>query len=47
MAMAGPLYDDDQLADMLRVIVNHGMKVRYYHDLVGVNSRSTASRLLY
>jgi len=31
--------DDDQLADMLRVIVNHGMKVRYYHDLVGVNSR--------
>lgn len=30
---------DDTLADKLRVVVNHGMKVRYYHDLVGVNSR--------
>ena len=31
--------DDDQLAQRLRVIVNHGMEVRYYHDSVGVNSR--------
>lgn len=31
--------NDDTLAENLRVIVNHGMKVRYYHDLVGVNSR--------
>lgn len=31
--------NDDDLADQLKVIVNHGMKVRYYHDYVGVNSR--------
>jgi dTDP-4-amino-4,6-dideoxygalactose transaminase len=31
--------NNDAFADMLRVIVNHGMKVRYYHDYVGVNSR--------
>jgi UDP-2-acetamido-2-deoxy-ribo-hexuluronate aminotransferase len=31
--------DDDDLARRLRVIVNHGMEVRYYHDSVGVNSR--------
>jgi dTDP-4-amino-4,6-dideoxygalactose transaminase len=31
--------NDDALADKLRVLVNHGMKIRYYHDLVGVNSR--------
>lgn len=31
--------NDDTLAEMLRVVVNHGMKVRYYHDLIGVNSR--------
>ncbi len=31
--------NDDQLAHQLRGIVNHGMFVRYYHDLVGVNSR--------
>lgn len=31
--------NDDKLAEMLRVVVNHGMKVRYYHDLIGVNSR--------
>jgi dTDP-4-amino-4,6-dideoxygalactose transaminase len=31
--------NDDTLAENLRVIVNHGMKVRYYHDLIGVNSR--------
>jgi dTDP-4-amino-4,6-dideoxygalactose transaminase len=31
--------DDDRLANMLRGIVNHGMYVRYHHDVVGVNSR--------
>jgi len=31
--------NDDALAHQLRGIVNHGMFVRYYHDLVGVNSR--------
>ncbi len=31
--------NDDNLAEAYRSIVNHGMKVRYYHDRVGVNSR--------
>ncbi len=31
--------DDDELAAQMRVVVNHGMAVRYYHDYVGVNSR--------
>jgi dTDP-4-amino-4,6-dideoxygalactose transaminase len=31
--------NDDELAKQLRVIVNHGMVVRYYHDFIGVNSR--------
>jgi len=31
--------NDDALAAQLRVVVNHGMAVRYYHDYVGVNSR--------
>ncbi len=31
--------NDDELARQLRVIVNHGMTVRYYHDYIGVNSR--------
>ncbi|TVR43992.1 MAG: DegT/DnrJ/EryC1/StrS family aminotransferase [Bacteroidia bacterium] len=31
--------NDEALAQKLRVIVNHGMEVRYYHDSVGVNSR--------
>jgi dTDP-4-amino-4,6-dideoxygalactose transaminase len=31
--------NDDALADKLRVVANHGMKVRYYHDEIGVNSR--------
>ena len=31
--------NDDELAEKLRSIVNHGMTVRYYHDHVGVNSR--------
>lgn len=31
--------NDDELAEAFRSIANHGMKVRYYHDKVGVNSR--------
>jgi len=31
--------NSDELAAKIRVVVNHGMTVRYYHDLVGVNSR--------
>ncbi len=31
--------NDDELAKQIRVVVNHGMVVRYYHDYVGVNSR--------
>ena len=31
--------NDDDLAHTLRGIVNHGMYVRYHHDVVGVNSR--------
>ena len=31
--------NDDQLAEKIRIVVNHGMTVRYYHDLIGVNSR--------
>ncbi|HUX96878.1 MAG TPA: DegT/DnrJ/EryC1/StrS family aminotransferase [Bacteroidales bacterium] len=36
----GALYtDDDILAKKLRSIANHGMKVRYHYDDIGVNSR--------
>src|SRR5687767_15945387 len=31
--------DDDTLAEKLRMIANHGQKERYYHDVVGCNSR--------
>lgn len=31
--------NNDQLAAKMRTIANHGMEVRYYHDIVGVNSR--------
>lgn len=31
--------NDDDLASLIRSITNHGMKVRYYHDTTGVNSR--------
>ena len=31
--------DDDELAQKIRVIANHGMTIRYHHDLIGVNSR--------
>ncbi len=36
----GALYtNDDELADKARTIANHGMKIRYHHDIVGINSR--------
>ncbi len=36
----GALYtNDDNLATKIRSISNHGMKIRYYHDDIGVNSR--------
>ena len=31
--------NDDELAKKLRMIANHGQSKRYYHDLVGCNSR--------
>jgi len=30
---------DDQLAEKLNAMVNHGMKQKYFHELVGMNSR--------
>jgi dTDP-4-amino-4,6-dideoxygalactose transaminase len=36
----GALYtNDDSLAAKLRSIANHGMKVRYHYDEIGINSR--------
>jgi UDP-2-acetamido-2-deoxy-ribo-hexuluronate aminotransferase len=31
--------NDDELAGKLKMVANHGQKKRYYHDLVGCNSR--------
>jgi len=31
--------NDDQLASKMRMIANHGQSKRYYHDVVGCNSR--------
>ncbi len=31
--------DDDELAARLRVLANHGSRVRYHHDVLGYNSR--------
>lgn len=31
--------NDDALANLLKMIANHGQSKRYYHDLVGCNSR--------
>lgn len=36
----GAIYtDSDELAQQLRMVANHGQVRRYYHDVVGVNSR--------
>lgn len=34
--------NDDALASKIRIIANHGQVVRYYHSVVGVNSRLDA-----
>jgi dTDP-4-amino-4,6-dideoxygalactose transaminase len=34
--------NDDELADKLKKIANHGQRVRYYHDMIGCNSRLDA-----
>lgn len=31
--------NDDALAEKLKMIANHGQKVKYYHEIVGCNSR--------
>jgi dTDP-4-amino-4,6-dideoxygalactose transaminase len=31
--------NDDTLAQRLRALANHGMFTRYYHDMIGINSR--------
>lgn len=31
--------NDDRLAKELKIIANHGQRVKYYHDVIGVNSR--------
>ena len=31
--------NDDELANIMRMIANHGQSKRYYHDVVGCNSR--------
>jgi dTDP-4-amino-4,6-dideoxygalactose transaminase len=30
---------DEGLADKIKMIANHGQKTKYYHDIIGVNSR--------
>ncbi len=34
--------NDDELAAKLKMIANHGQRARYYHDMVGCNSRLDA-----
>jgi UDP-2-acetamido-2-deoxy-ribo-hexuluronate aminotransferase len=36
------LTQDDALADRIRMIANHGQRIRYHHDIVGCNSRLDA-----
>lgn len=31
--------NDDKIAEKLRMFVNHGAKIKYYHETIGVNSR--------
>lgn len=31
--------NDDHFATELRMIANHGQRIKYYHDIIGVNSR--------
>ncbi len=34
--------NDDEVADRLRLLANHGMRPRYHHEVVGINSRLDA-----
>lgn len=37
---AGAIFtNDDELAKKIRMVANHGQVTRYYHDVIGVNSR--------
>ena len=39
----GALYTSDtQLANKIQMIANHGQKIKYHHDIVGINSRLDA-----
>ena len=31
--------NDDDVAAKLKMIANHGQRIKYYHDVVGINSR--------
>lgn len=31
--------NNDELAKKIKIIANHGMEVRYYHSMIGINSR--------
>lgn len=31
--------DDEKLAEKIRMIANHGQKIKYHHDVIGINSR--------
>jgi perosamine synthetase len=33
--------NDDKIADSVRLLINHGMRVRYHHDQLGYNFRMT------
>ena len=35
------LTDDPEIAKKCRLLINHGMEVRYYHDMIGYNYRMT------
>lgn len=39
--------DDDATAEQCRILRNHGSKQRYYHDIIGYNSRLDEIQLLY
>ena len=38
--------NDDVLADRMRAIANHGCRVKYHHDEVGVNSRLDSLQII-
>jgi UDP-2-acetamido-2-deoxy-ribo-hexuluronate aminotransferase len=31
--------NDDRIAEKIKMIANHGQKIKYHHDMIGVNSR--------